>query len=304
MMRLGIDLGGSKIEAAVYDGRREIYSCRVATPQGNYPQTLKTIVTLIEQAERAVDGPCSVGIGTPGSVSAVTGKMRNCNSTCLNGQALQQDLQQLLSRDIRMANDANCFALSEAEDGAGAGHSVVFGVILGTGVGGGVVVNGHLITGANAIAGEWGHNKMLTHNMDGGLTKRPCYCGRLDCIETYLSGPGFVETYRRLSGRDMPPQEIICKAKAGDELAAKAYHCYQKQLATALSQVINVLDPDVIVLGGGMSKIQSLYTDVTALWADAVFTDTIATLLKPPVYGDASGVRGAAWLWPLNGKTI
>lgn len=298
-MRIGIDLGGSKIEAVAFDAQQQIvFRQRVATPQGDYAATLRSIKALVEQAEAQLKQPCTVGIGTPGSASALTGAMKNCNSTCLNGQHLPADIEALLARPVRIANDANCFALSEAVDGAATQAAVVFGVILGTGVGGGLVVNQQLLTGANHIAGEWGHNPMPSTAIKPELVGRACYCGRRDCIETYLSGPGLTETYRRISSQLLAAEHIVAAAEQGDKQAGQALAYYQQQLAMALAQVINIVDPDVIVLGGGMSKTASLYQQVPRLWCEHVFNDEVRTQLLPAVHGDASGVRGAAWLWP------
>ena len=295
MLRLGIDLGGSKIETAVLDAQHQlVYRHRVATPQGDYQATLAQIVAQVALAEAQLGQPCSVGIGTPGSPSALDGHMKNCNSTCLNQQPLQADIETLLGREVRIANDANCFALSEAVDGAAAEASLVFGVILGTGVGGGLVVNKRLLQGANNIAGEWGHNP-ITHRH--GLPDRQCYCGRTNCVETFLSGPGLAATYCYFSGERESAKTIEALASQGDKKALQSLDIYQQQLAAALAQVINVFDPDVIVLGGGMSNASSLYQTIPELWQSHVFSDHIATQLLSPKFGDASGVRGAAWLW-------
>ena len=297
-MRIGIDLGGTKIEvAAINNDHKVVFNKRVPTPQGDYQHTLKVIISLIKEAEQFIGQTASVGVGTPGSVSPLTGRMRNSNSTCLNHQPLLEDIEAYLSRPIKLANDANCFALSEAVDGVAADAHVVFGAILGTGVGGGVVVGQQLISGANGIAGEWGHSPMPSLDIEPKLLDRQCYCGKTDCIETFLSGPGFAETYLRKTGLQLLPQEIIKKSDGGDQYAQEAFTAYQKQLAAALSQIINLLDPDVIVLGGGMSKVHQLYAGVTSFWGEYIFSDTISTILAPPQYGDASGVRGAAWLW-------
>ena len=274
--RIGIDLGGTKIEALALDaGGRETFRKRVPTPRGDYQATLKTIASLAAEA-----GEGTVGVGIPGALSHATGLVKNANSTWLIGKPLKQDLERSLGRDVRLANDANCFALSEATDGAGAGAEVVFGVILGTGVGGGVVVRGRLLEGANAIAGEWGHNPLPLPRAED-MPLRECYCGRAGCIETYLSGPAL--------------------ERDGGEAALERY-C--ERLARALAGVINILDPEVIVLGGGVSNIARLYDEVPKLWTRYVFSDHIATRLLPPKHGDSSGVRGAAWLWGPEAKTI
>ena len=270
--RIGVDLGGSKIELlALEDSGREVLRRRVATPQGDYAATLRSISSLVLDAENELGAKASVGVGMPGALSRVTGLVKNANSTCLIGHDLKGDLEKTLDREIRIENDANCFALSEAMDGAGQEDEVVFGVILGTGVGAGIVIRGEVHVGPNAIAGEWGHNPLpLPRKEDLPLPE--CYCGRKGCIEAYLSGPAL--------------------AKDGNNLER-----YEARLARALAGVINILDPDVIVLGGGISNVPSLYTNVPALWRPHVFSDSVATRLAPPVHGDSSGVRGAAWLW-------
>jgi fructokinase len=270
--RIGIDLGGTKIELIALDGDgAEIYRKRVPTPQGDYAATVQTVADLVLEFEAVGKTSASVGVGMPGALSRATGLVKNANSTCLIGHDLKGDLGRALGREVRLENDANCFALSEAVDGAGKGAAVVFGVILGTGVGGGIVVDGRVLVGPNAIAGEWGHNPLPLPRKED-LPLRDCYCGRKGCIETYLSGPAL--------------------ERDGGNLGQ-----YQERLARALAGVINVLDPDVIVLGGGISNIQSLYANVPQLWRGHVFSDQVATRLLPPVHGDSSGVRGAAWLW-------
>jgi predicted NBD/HSP70 family sugar kinase len=264
-MRIGVDLGGTKIEAIALDGGREVFRRRIATPRGDYAATLLAIRSLVDEA-----GEGSVGIGIPGALSRVTGLVKNANSTWLIGRPLKQDLEQILGREIRVENDANCFALSEALDGAGRGASVVFGVILGTGVGGGIVVDGKLLVGANAIAGEWGHNP-LPSPTQADFPLRNCYCGRAGCIETYLCGPAL--------------------ERDGD-LAL-----YEERLARSLATVVNILDPDVVVLGGGVSNIDHLYEAVPRLWRRHIFSDQVATRLARNAHGDSSGVRGAARLW-------
>jgi fructokinase len=296
-MRIGVDLGGSKIEIiALGDGGEVLLRERVATPQGDYKATLQVVADLVAAAEQRVGAGstvASVGIGIPGAESRSSGLIKNANSTCLIGQPLKCDLEALLQREVRIANDANCFALSEAADGAGAGASVVFGVILGTGVGGGIVVDGKVLTGANAIAGEWGHNPMPgEHHHDA------CYCGRRGCIELYLSGPGLAADHRRTTGADSQATEIAAQAATGDPACEATLARYEARLAKALAQVINILDPDVIVLGGGLSNMDRLYQNVPRLWGEHVFSDQAATRLLKHRHGDSSGVRGAAWLWP------
>jgi len=276
-VRIGVDLGGTKIEAVALDGEgRETLRRRVPTPQGDYPGTVQAIAALVADIESSLGARGTVGVGIPGALSRVTGLVKNSNSVCLIGQPLREDLQAALGREVRLANDANCFALSEAVDGAGRGARVVFGVILGTGVGGGVVVDGQVLDGVNAIAGEWGHNPLpLPRGPD--LPLPACYCGRTGCIENYLCGPALA--------RD---------GGAGDEAAMTRY---EERLARALAGVINILDPDVIVLGGGVSNVDRLYRTVPQLWRPHVFSDQVATRLARNVHGDSSGVRGAAWLW-------
>ncbi len=283
-MRIGIDLGGTKIEAIALVGAREVVRRRVATPRGDYEATISTVSSLVKEI-----GAGTVGIGIPGALSRLTGFVKNANSTWLIGRPLKQDLEQAIGREVRLENDANCFALSEAADGAAAGAEVVFGVILGTGVGGGIVVHGKLLTGPNAIAGEWGHNP-LPGPVPADLPLPVCYCGRSGCIETYLSGPGLEADYLKLTGERLNAAEIA--ARRGEALER-----YEERLARALASVINVLDPDVIVLGGGISNVERLYTEVPRLWSKHVFSDHVATRLVRNAHGDSSGVRGAACLW-------
>ena len=294
-MHIGIDLGGTKIEALLLDTTGQaLWRKRVATPQGQYQATLESLQALVLEAEKVAGQTCSVGLGTPGAISPATGLMKNSNSTVLNGKPFKADLEQLLQRSLAMANDANCFALSEATDGAAVGANVVFGVIVGTGTGAGIVVNGNVLLGANAIAGEWGHNP-LPWPTPTELAGKPCYCGKQGCIEMWLSGPSFEAQYTALSGEVLKAQQIVALA-AQQTLAEQVIQAYSRRLAKSLAHVINILDPDVIVLGGGLSNIQRLYTDVPKLWGEYVFSDHVSTRLVPPHYGDASGVRGAAWL--------
>ncbi len=299
-MRIGIDLGGTKIEgvALAADGR-ELQRRRIASPQGNYDASLSAIAALVNALERDTDERGTVGIGIPGTVSPATGLIKNANSTWLIGKPLAEDLSRALARPVRLANDANCFALSEATDGAGAGASVVFGVIIGTGTGGGVVVDGRVIAGANAIAGEWGHNP-LPSPRDEERPGPACYCGRSGCIETFLSGPALGRDYAAGDGPTITAAEVAARAAAGDPRALAALARYEERFARAIAGVINVLDPDVIVLGGGLSNIDRLYANVPALWSPYVFSDCVDTRLVRAAHGDASGVRGAAWLWPLQ----
>jgi fructokinase len=297
VLRIGIDLGGSKIELiALDDAGCVLLRRRCPTPQGDYRGTLRTVSGLIEAAESELGETGSVGIGVPGAESTVDGRIKNANSTCLIGEALREDLQALLRREIRLANDANCFALSEAIDGAGKGAEVVFGVILGTGVGGGIVVNQGVLNGANSIAGEWGHNP-LPRLQEESLPPPCCYCGRFGCVETWLSGPALCADHLRHGGEALAAEQICAAAAAGDLNCEQTLARYERRLAKALAQVVNILDPQVIVLGGGLSNIQRLYDAVPRLWATHVFSDVIRTRLLRNVHGDSSGVRGAAWLW-------
>lgn len=296
-IRFGIDLGGTKIELIALDAvGEEIWRRREATPRGDYRGTLEVMRQLVTRAEAELGESGSVGIGTPGAVSRVTGRLKNANSVCLIGQPLAADLERLLKRPVRLANDADCFALSEASDGSAAGLSVVFGVILGTGVGGGIVVHGRLLQGPNAIAGEWGHNPLPWPRPDE-WPGPACYCGKQGCIETFVSGPGLERDYRRETGAALTAQAILALAEAGDAAAEAAFQRYEERLGRALGHVMNILDPDAIVLGGGMSNCVRLYANVPRLWGRHVFSDRVDTLLLPPRHGDSSGVRGAAWLW-------
>jgi len=295
-MRLGIDLGGTKIEIiALSDDGAALLRRRVATPHNDYRQTLHAIAGLVRDAEAELGQAVSTGIGTPGALSRATGRLKNSNSVALNGQPILQDLGTLLQREVRISNDANCFALSEATDGAAAGAPVVFGVILGTGVGGGIVVNGHILTGPNAIAGEWGHNP-LPWPEARELPGPACYCGKHGCIETFLSGPGMMRQHQLETGATLASAEIVQRAEQGDPACESSLQTYEHRLARSLAHVINILDPDVIVLGGGMSNIERLYTAVPALWGNWVFSDRVDTRLVKNRHGDSSGVRGAAWL--------
>lgn len=300
-MRIGIDLGGTKIEAIVLAPDGDIpFRRRVATPRGDYDGTIEAIASLVGEAEAAIGCAASVGIGMPGAISPATGLVKNANSTWLNGRPLDRDLAARLGRPVRLANDANCFALSEASDGAAAGAPVVFGVIVGTGCGGGVVVNGQVLTGPNAIAGEWGHNP-LPWPRDDERPGPPCYCGKSGCLETFLSGPGLARDYALHTGREagsITAPEVVARAEAGEAAAREALQRYADRMARGLATVINVLDPDVIVLGGGMSNVRMLYDTVPQLLEQYVFSDHVAVRLVPPKHGDSSGVRGAAWLWP------
>jgi fructokinase len=332
-MRIGVDVGGTKIEGVALDGTREIARVRVATPRDDYSATLDAIITLVADLERTSGATGTVGIGIPGAISTATGLVKNANSTWLIGKPLLRDVESRLGRRVRIANDANCFTMSEALDGAATGAEIVFGVIVGTGTGAGIAVRGHVLTGANGIAGEWGHN-VLPWPDDDEQRGPPCYCGKQGCIETFLSGPGMTADHERHTGRRQLPREIERAADRGDAAAVATMERYERRMARALASVINVLDPDVIVLGGGMSKIARLYETVPRLWSDWVFAATkttpnsqlpipkahgsnstssggerlgagtlvagsfeIRTRLARAKHGDASGVRGAAWLW-------
>ena len=297
MIRLGVDLGGTKTEIIALDDRRnELLRRREPTPAGDYDATIALVARLVQDAERELHKRASVGIGTPGALSPATGLVRNSNSTCLNGRALKPDLERAIGREVRIANDANCFALSEAVDGAARAARTAFGVILGTGVGGGVVVHGRVLSGANAIAGEWGHNPLPwpePHELPGP----PCYCGKSGCIETFLSGVGLAADHERATGEKLAPPEIADRATAGETAAEATLARYEQRLARALASVVNVLDPDVIVLGGGVSNIERLYLNVPRLWTRWVFSDVVRNRLVRNYHGDSSGVRGAALLW-------
>jgi fructokinase len=299
-MRIGIDLGGTKIEGIALDTTGVIRErVRVPTPPGTYEESVAAIVGVVTELERRIGQRCRVGIAHPGALSPATGLIKNANSTRLNGRPLKIDLERALGREMRLANDANCLAISEAADGAAAGYPIVFGVILGTGVGGGVVVDGKGLEGAQAIAGEWGHNALPLPHDDERLGPQ-CYCGRMGCIETWLSGPRVKDQFAARTGRQMQATEIADAARAGDAEAAAQIELYCDRLARALASVVNLLDPHAIVLGGGLSKIERLYERVPQLWSRYIFSepDSIATKLLPPKFGDSSGVRGAAWLWP------
>jgi fructokinase len=295
--RLGVDLGGTKIEIIALDADGGgLLRRRIPTPKDGYEATLAAVCRLVEESERELGGRGTVGIGTPGSLSRATGLLRGSNSVCLNGRPIRRDLEALLRREVRITNDANCFALSEATDGAGQGAAVVHGVIVGTGVGSGVVVHGRVLDGANGIAGEWGHNPLPWPRAD----ERPghaCYCGRRGCIETWLSGPGIERDHLEATGERRDAKDIAAGAAAGDRKCDATLARYEERFARAIAHVINVLDPDVIVLGGGMSNVDRMYANVSKLWGPWVFSDRVDTKLVRNVHGDSSGVRGAAWLW-------
>jgi fructokinase len=296
-MRIGVDLGGTKIEAARLSELGAIVARRrVPTPRNDYAGTLQAIAGLVAELRDGAGEPCSVGVGIPGAISPATGLVKNANSVWLIGKPIDRDLERVLGQPVRVANDANCFALSEARDGAGAGARVVFGVIVGTGTGGGLVVDGRAIEGRNRIGGEWGHNP-LPWPEPAEWPGPPCYCGRTGCIETFLSGSGLVREYRTRTGVEIDAADIVLRSAGGDAAAEAALAAYEARMARALASVINVLDPDVIVLGGGLSNVGRLYAGVPRQWAPFVFSDRVDTPLARATHGDSSGVRGAAWLW-------
>ena len=305
MLRIGIDLGGTKIEGIALHGSREVARRRLDTPRDDYPGTLDAIARVVRDLEHTAGASGTVGVGIPGTVSSATGLVKNANSVWLIGRPLAEDLQDRLGREVRLANDANCFAVSEAADGAAADARVVFGAIVGTGTGAGIVVDRRVLVGPNAIAGEWGHNPLPWPDDD----ERPgpgCYCGRTGCIETFLSGPGLMADHQRRTGAALPAPEIAARAASGEATAGETLDRYERRMARALAAVINVLDPDVIVLGGGMSNVARLYERVPRLWGAYVFAcdadpsgsvEPVRTRLVRAHHGSASGVRGAAWLW-------
>lgn len=298
-MRIGVDLGGTKTECLVLDADgAQLLRRRVESPRHDYQATLANVARLVREVERELGATGTVGVGTPGTVSPVTGRMHNCNSTWLNHTRLREDLESVLERPVRIANDANCLVLSEASDGSAAGYAVVFGVILGTGTGGGMTIDGRLIEGANAIAGEWGHNPLPAPQATE-LPGPECYCGRRGCIETWLSGPGLADDHYRACGERLEAKDISVRAQAGQTTALATVERYCDRLARSLAGIINVLDPHAIVLAGGVSNMQRLYERVPELWTRYAFTDRVETALLPAKHGDSSGVRGAAWLWPV-----
>ncbi len=300
-MRIGVDLGGTKIEGALLGaGSQILHRERVATPRGDYAGALVAIAELVKGLEAAAGTiGLPVGVGHPGSISPATGRLRNSNSTWMNDRPLKQDLERALGRELRLANDANCFALSEAIDGAAAGAHCVFGAILGTGCGGGVVVDGEVLHGANAIAGEWGHNALPWPRPEWDEVPGPaCWHGGHGCLETWISGSGLAADHARVAGEKLVAEEVVARSERGDEGCGATLSRYEDRLARALAAVINLLDPQVIVLGGGLSSLARLYRNVPALWDQWVFSDRVDTRLVPPAHGDSSGVRGAAWLWP------
>ena len=295
-LALGIDLGGTKIEIIALDPSGGVLlRRRTDSPRGDYGKTLDAVAALVAETEAELGARGTVGFGTPGAISPATGLLKNSNSTWLNGRPLDRDLAETVARPIAIANDADCFALSEATDGAAAGAASVFGVIIGTGTGGGLVIHGRLLAGPNAIAGEWGHNPLPWPRPDE-LPGPRCYCGLRGCLETWLSGPGLARDHRRQTGADLAPPAILAAALAGDAAAEATLLRYDDRLARGLAAVINLVDPEVIVLGGGLSQLERLYATVPAIWDRYVFSDTVRTRLVPPMHGDSSGVRGAAWL--------
>lgn len=296
-MRIGVDIGGTKLEAAAIDDRGEIkYRRRTATPKKNYSETVQSIVELVRSIENDMATTCSLGFGIPGTISSATGLVKNAYNSPFNGHPLDKDLAAAFARPVKLMNDANCFALSEAHDGAAAGAKIVFGAILGTGCGSGIVIDGCLLNGANAISGEWGHNPLPWLHPDE-IPGLPCDCGKDGCIETFISGTGLSRQHKADTGKRLSGEDIVAAAERGDPDAERSLSRYEGRLARAFASIINVIDPDVIVLGGGMSNVERLYENVPDLWSDWVFSDRVDTQLVPPKFGDSSGVRGAAWLW-------
>jgi fructokinase len=296
-MRIGVDLGGTKIEVLALGGEGQVLGRRrIPTPRHDYAATLDAIVGLVDGLERDLGVRGTVGVGMPGAISPATGLVKNANSVWLNGRPLVEDLTRRLGRSPRFANDANCFTLSEAVDGAAKGARVVFGVIVGTGTGGGIAVEGRILTGPNAIAGEWGHNP-LPWPREGEWPGPACYCGKSACVETFLSGPGLARDHHQATGEALNATQIAARAEAGDPGARATLERYEERMARALAVLINILDPDAVVLGGGMSKLGRLYENVPRLWQKYGFSDRLDTPLLAPLHGDSSGVRGAAWLW-------
>jgi fructokinase len=297
-MRIGIDLGGTKIEALALDHRGvELSRHRIDTPREDYDATIHAMVGLVRRLEQETGRIGTVGAGIPGSISRITGLVKNSNSTWLNGRPLDRDLTAALGREVRVANDANCFAVSEATDGAAMGRHVVFGVILGTGCGGGVAIGGRVHEGPNGVAGEWGHNPLpwpKPEEYPGPL----CYCGKRGCMEMWVSGTGIALDYKTITGTTLTTREIVAEFEAGKRDAAAAMERFEDRLARGLAQVINILDPDVIVIGGGVSRVKHLYEELPKKLPAYVFGGEVSTPVVPAVYGDSSGVRGAAWLWP------
>lgn len=303
-MRYGIDLGGTKTEIiALSDTGDELFRRRSPTPRHSYSEIIKNIAGLVAAADDATGEKGTVGVGIPGVVSPLTGLVKNANTTALIGQPFDKDLKKLVGRPVRSANDANCFALSEATDGAAAGAASVFGIILGTGVGGGLILNGQVHVGANAVAGEWGHTPLPWPNQNE-LPGPACYCGKKGCIETFLSGPGLSQSHNSVGANGPDAKEIVSLAENGDAAAEKTINIFERRLAKSLSAIINILDPEVIVCGGGLSNLQRIYENVPKLWSEYAFSDGLVTRFVPAKYGDSSGVRGAAWLWNSNSDAL
>ncbi len=301
-MRIGVDVGGTKIETiALGEGGRELYRQRITTPKEDYDGTIGAIDDLVRRAERELKERGTVGVGIPGAISPATGLVKNANSTWLIGKPLDKDLSHELEREVRVQNDANCFAVSEAVDGAGADATCVFGVIVGTGTGGGIAINKRVLSGPNAIAGEWGHIQLPWMTADE-IPGPDCYCGKQGCIETFLSGPGMARDHQRTTGETLTAEEIVQHAEAGDAHAEETLRRYEDRMARGLAAIVTVLDPDAVILGGGMGNIKRLYRNVPRLWQRYAFSDHVDTPLVPPAHGDSSGVRGAAWLWPPGEK--
>ncbi|MDQ7250293.1 fructokinase [Dongia sedimenti] len=299
-IRIGIDLGGTKIEVLAIDREgRELARHRVATPRHDYEGSIKLMAGLVEQLERETGRSGTVGVAIPGSISVVTGLIKNANSVWLNGKPLDKDLSAAMGREVRCVNDANCLAVSEATDGAGAGAGVVFAAILGTGCGAGITFRGRVHNGPNGIAGEWGHNPLPWPSADE-FPGPACYCGKHGCLETWISGSGLEADYERTIGTRRTGREIVALSAGGDAGAEAAVRRYESRLTRGLAHVINVLDPDVIVLGGGMSRIERLYPALNAQLKHYVFGKEFATPIRPALHGDSSGIRGAAWLWPKD----
>ena len=295
--RTGIDLGGTKIESIVLDSKgSQVFRKRIPSPQGSYIETVNAITELVLEADNHVHEITRVGIGIPGALSEQTGLVKNANSTWLIGKPLKSDLEYSLKRRIKIENDANCFTISEAVDGAGAQAQIVFGVILGTGVGGGITINANSLRGINLITGEWGHNPLPWTN-ERELNQNKCYCGKKGCIETFLSGPAVAKNYYKKTGKVLNVENILALSEAGDLNAQGIFNEFEIRLAKGLAQIINILDPDIIVIGGGLSNISRLYGNTTNIWDKYIFSDCINTKLVPARHGDTSGVRGAAWLW-------
>lgn len=301
LLRIGIDLGGTKISGIALDGSgAEVAQGRVPTPRQDYAGTMEAVAALVAELERQAGGKASVGIGMPGALSVRTGLVKNANSTWLNGKPFDADITSVLGRPVKLANDANCLAVSEATDGAGAGKPVVFGVILGTGVGGGIAIDGRPMTGLNAIAGEWGHNPLPWPTADE-LPGPACYCGKHGCTETWLSGPGIAADHERVTGSMLDSAGIAMAGNGGDAAAIATLGRHRDRLARSLAVVVNIMDPDIVVIGGGVSQLRGLYEPLPRLLAQWCFSDGVFTPVVPALHGDDSGVRGAAWLWPKEG---